>query len=221
MSLKAETVQFIVKKYPHASALVRWHMRGRLQLCPYDKILKHIPTSGKVLDIGCGFGHLAWYLAHERPSLKYFGTDIDEEKIALAQNSAMGITSPNFKFGDITTMDDWSEPYDSIILLDVAYLMPWEIQKKIIAWALAHLNLGSESALLLKTNEVPKGMSGVRMLWEEWIMVNLLRRTKSSGTIQGVQDFQTYINYANELGFNCEIESMETYNPSFLLKFYR
>jgi len=208
-------------------------MRGRLQLCPYDKLLKHIPTTGSVLDIGCGFGHFAWYLAQERPELKYFGADIDEAKISLAQSSAQGSTqnsvkdfakglaAPIFWLGDVMTMQEGSGPFDTIVLLDVAYLMPWEFQKKLIAWALARLKSGNESALLLKTNDVPRGMSGLRMLWEEWIMVNLLRRTKSSGTIQGVQDFQTYINYAKELGFACEIESMETYNPSSLLKFHR
>ena len=33
-----------------------------------------VEPNTRVLDVGCGFGHLAWFLALEKPSLRYFGT---------------------------------------------------------------------------------------------------------------------------------------------------
>jgi hypothetical protein len=52
----------ILARYPHASLLQRCHIRGRLHLCPYDALPKYLTGADNLLDVGCGFGHLAWYL---------------------------------------------------------------------------------------------------------------------------------------------------------------
>lgn len=226
-------VDRILARYPHASPLVRWHMRGRLRLCPYDGLLKHLTGKGDLLDIGCGFGHFAWYLAEAMPSLRYFGTDIDARKVDLALGSLSSLKGaaadaggssarlPAFRPGDIMAMEDWSGPYGNITLLDVTYLMPWEFQTRLLTWALGRLAPGPDSALIIKTMDAPEGWSGRRALWEEWIMVHLLGRTKSSGTINGTRPFATYIAFAHGLGFECEVEAMGTFNPSSVLRFHR
>jgi hypothetical protein len=63
-------VSAILDRYPHGSALQRWHMRGRIRLCPYDALPRHLTGEDSLLDIGCGFGHLAWYLASAKPGLR-------------------------------------------------------------------------------------------------------------------------------------------------------
>jgi 2-polyprenyl-3-methyl-5-hydroxy-6-metoxy-1,4-benzoquinol methylase len=211
----------ILAHYPHASLIQRWHMRGRLQLCPYDALLKHLTGSESLLDIGCGFGHLAWYLAESGSRLRYYGADIDGRKVDLALGCLQGSVQPIFKKGDVMGLSGLPDFFGNIVLLDVLYLMPWELQTRMLAWALKRLAPGSESALIVKTMDKAEGFSGFRTVAEEWIMVRLLRRTVSSGTLNGIRSFDDYVGFAGANGFRCDIEALPTFNPSSILRFHR
>ncbi|GEM_PF-2708729 len=222
----------ILERYPHASAFQRWHMRGRLKLCPYERLDRHLTGSDTILDIGCGFGHFAWHLAATKPGLRYFGTDVDARKIALAKGCPItGVsTPPQFHLGDAAALTGMAGPtgqaglpdkFGNIVFLDVLYLMPWEAQQRMFAWALGKLAPGPDSAVVIKTMEQAKGFSGFRAVAEEWIMVSLLRRTVSSGTINGARPAADYVDVAKGLGFRCEIEGLGTFNPSTVMRFRR
>lgn len=231
--LDAASIDRILDRYPHASAFQRWHMRGRLKLCPYEKLDRHLTGAGSLLDVGCGFGHFAWHLAEVKPGLRYFGTDIDGRKIALAQGSLEasgkipgGITptgegSKQFRLGDAITMPDLPENFDNIVFLDVLYLLPWESQITLIAWALRHLSPEPDSVMLIKTMEQARGFSGFRAVAEEWIMVKLLKRTMSSGALNGARPASDYVEFARGLGFRAEVEDLGTFNPSTVIRFRR
>jgi SAM-dependent methyltransferase len=213
----------ILERYPHASAFQRWHMRGRLKLCPYDKLDRHLTGAGNLLDVGCGFGHFAWHLASVNPDLRYFGTDIDGRKIALAQGSVSSNDGslPQFQLGDASTLPDLPERFGNIVFLDVLYLLPWEAQKSLMAWALGRLAPGPTSAMVIKTMEQARGFSGFRAVAEEWIMVSLLRRTMSSGALNGARPASDYLDFAHVHGFKCEVEDLGTFNPSTVMRFHR
>jgi SAM-dependent methyltransferase len=155
----------IVARYPRASALQRWHLRGRLHLCPYDKLLPHLTGPETVLDVGCGFGHLAWFLREAGSDLAYYGTDIDERKIAVARASA-DRAAPRFSLGDVRRVPGLPERFGNILFLDVLYLMPWGLQAEMLAWALDRLAPGPRSVVLVKTLDEAKGFSGFRAMAE-------------------------------------------------------
>src|SRR5262245_28902918 len=113
----------ILAYYPHASPLQRWHLRSRVHLCPYDALLKHLNGPDHLLDVRCGCGHLAWYLAEMGSPLRYYGSDIDKRKIDLALGCPMspdigtspllsqvgvppGRSRPSFRFGDVREWPD-------------------------------------------------------------------------------------------------------------------
>jgi SAM-dependent methyltransferase len=239
--LDAPSIDRILDRYPHASAFQRWHMRGRLKLCPYEKLDRHLTGEGNLLDVGCGFGHFAWHLAAVKPGLRYYGTDIDARKIALAQGcltaggSARGIEAPSnrgeaarsgaslpqFHLGDAVRVSDLPENFGNIVFLDVLYLLPWESQKDLMAWALGRLAPGPDSVMVIKTMEQARGFSGFRAVAEEWIMVSLLRRTLSSGTLNGARPASDYLEFARGLGFTGEVETLGTFNPSTVMRFHR
>lgn len=197
-------------------------MRGRLALCPYEALLRHLTGPESLLDVGCGFGHLAWYLESGGKGLRYFGTDIDARKIALAKGSlAHGSGNPDFRMGDARGISDLPERFGNIVFLDVLYLMPWEMQKSMMEWALGRLAPGPESVLIIKTMDQAEGFSGFRAVTEEWIMVRLLRRTVSSGALNGARPAPDYLDFARGLGFQGERESLGTFNPSSILSFRR
>ena len=220
--LDALATERILERYPHASAFQRWHMRGRLKLCPYERLDRHLTGHGALLDVGCGFGHLAWHLAAARPDLRYFGTDVDARKIALAHACRSdAVLKPDFRLGDAMTLSDLPETFGNIVFLDVLYLMPWEAQQRMLAWALGRLSPGPDSAVVIKTMDKAEGVSGFRAVAEEWIMVSLLRRTLSSGALNGARATGDYLEFGRSLGFQAEAEAMGTFNPSTIIRFRR
>jgi SAM-dependent methyltransferase len=234
--LDALATERILERYPHASAFQRWHMRGRLKLCPYERLDRHLTGPGTLLDVGCGFGHLAWHLVAVKPDLRYYGTDVDARKIALAQSCPQStprvairsgtkavapLPSPYFRLGDAMTLSGLPETFGNIVFLDVLYLMPWAAQQRMLAWALGRLAPGPDSAVVIKTMDKAEGVSGFRAVAEEWIMVSLLRRTVSSGTLNGARSTGDYLDFANSMGFKGEAEALGTFNPSTIIRFHR
>jgi 2-polyprenyl-6-hydroxyphenyl methylase/3-demethylubiquinone-9 3-methyltransferase len=215
----------ILARYPHAPALARWHMRGRLRLCPYDALPKHLTGAGSILDIGCGFGHLAWFMADRMPSLRYFGADVDVRKVRLAAACPREAEpAPSFRHGDLleaATTAGWPARFGNIVLLDVLYLMPWELQVRVLGWALDRLADAAGSALVIKSMDAPAGFAGLRAVAEEWIMVSLLRRTMGSGTLLGARPPEAYAALGRDRGLRCTVERLPTFNPSYILTLRR
>lgn len=219
-----EAREAIVSRYPRAGAFERWHMRGRLELCPYDALLPFFTGRESVLDVGCGFGHLAWHLARHRPDLRYSGTDIDPRKIAMAEDSARAAAEavrPAFFLGEARAIRGLPAAFGNIAFLDVLYLMPWEMQQDLIRWALGRLSGAPGSALIIKTMDEAKGFPGFRAVAEEWIMVRALRRTASSGALNGARPSGDYLELARSLGFRGETHLLGTFNPSTVIRIAR
>jgi SAM-dependent methyltransferase len=221
----------VLAHYRHAGPVQRFHLSGRLRLCPYPALLKHLTGTESLLDIGCGFGHLAWFLEKERPDLRYYGTDLDESKIALAQASvpvgAAGAAAeagghrPFFLAGDIRKQAGLPARFGNIVLLDVLYLMPWEAQLALLEWCLSRLSDRPGSALVIKAMPPPEGFSGFRAVAQEWLMVRVFRRTRHSGLVNGARAWTDYRDFAAERGLGFGREELPTFNPSMILRLQR
>lgn len=203
-------------------------MRGRLRACPYGELVPRLTGRGTLLDIGCGYGHLAWFLAETLPGLRCYGIDIDERKIRLARESARrgepGIRKargPEFEAGAPADFPGWPGRFGNIVFLDVLYLMPWEMQVSLLDWALARLAPDPGSVLVIKSMDAPEGLSGWRALAQEWIMVEVLGRTRSSGTLRGAKGPEAYAAFARERGFQSRLDRLGTFNPSYFLTMHR
>lgn len=225
--MDTDWVDAVLSHYSHAGPIQRWHLGGRLRLCPYPSLLKHLTGSGTVLDIGCGFGHLAWFLARARPDLRYYGTDLDERKIAVASASvARGPRTadkpaPAFHAGDVRAAAGLPEEFGNIVLLDVLYLMPWDVQCALLDWCLDRLSSRPGSSLVIKAMPPPAGLSGFRAVAQEWVMVRLLRRTRDSGTVNGARPWTDYRDFAAARGFHFDREDLATFNPSMVMSLKR
>jgi 2-polyprenyl-3-methyl-5-hydroxy-6-metoxy-1,4-benzoquinol methylase len=88
-------------------------------------LLRHLPRRGLVLDLGCGTGLLALFLAMTEPRRQVYGIDVNRGRIALARRAArrLGVGNVTFTAADLR---DWSGPdgFDGASLIDVIHHLP-------------------------------------------------------------------------------------------------
>lgn len=119
----------LIAAYPPLTWKDRLHMIIRWRVCPLQRIAGLVPAEGLIVDLGCGHGLFALLLAQKFPTRQVIGVDLDEQKIATAK----GLNRPNlqFKAGDIARQV--IPPAQAVTILDVFYLVPYEIQEKLLA----------------------------------------------------------------------------------------
>lgn len=88
----------------------------RSWILPLKQIDGLIPENTKVLDLGCGEGVLAAFLARQ-PSRQVLGVDADRTRLPKST-----LKNLNFKYADITKFDFIG--YEVVILSDVLHHIP-------------------------------------------------------------------------------------------------
>jgi SAM-dependent methyltransferase len=208
-----EKCSAVVARYPHLDRFTRYHLSGRLRRCPYEKLISHLPANGMLLDIGCGYGHFAWYLIETGRCLRYTGTDIDPFKIAVAQSSLENVPGidcnliPQFLLGAPQSLR-LEGIFDAITIIDVLYLLPWRLQAELLEWCFSHLAKNASAVMVVKNPDTAAGPALFKSYLQESIMVHLLGRTRSSGTILGGQPPETYKQLADSFRLHMEVVRM-------------
>ena len=85
----------------------------------------HIPQTGVVLDVGCGFGLFALYFAASRPGVEIVGFDLSERRVHMARAAAakLGIGNARFHIGDAATFR-LDYPVAAAYMLDLVHHIP-------------------------------------------------------------------------------------------------
>ena len=156
----------------------RFHVRFRWWTCPFDAIEAQVPAAGRVLEVGCGHGLLALYLALSGPGRSVTGVDIDEHKITLARQAAERLHP-----GEADTSFAVVEPdgfaagdFDAIVIADVLYLLGAQARRALLAQCVEHLAPGG--VLLVKeTDRVPR-WKGTITVAQERLATSVLRITE-------------------------------------------
>ena len=74
---------------------VQFRVLIRFLTCPFEKFFEVLPSTGRILDVGCGDGQLLFWLTQESGSqLQAVGIDFDQDKI----NHAKKIRVPRTEF---------------------------------------------------------------------------------------------------------------------------
>jgi len=170
-----------LKVFDTLPAKERWFCRARLELAPLEAVAAQA-TGTDILDVGCGHGVLAALLLHGHPERRVVGIDPHVRKIEWA-NESVG-NSPNAEFRAVTIEALAAErpaSFDCVIIADVLCLIARD------TWApflnAAHRLLRPGGRLLLKDAENDGSWRAVKALWQERLMVHVLRRTVSTGGI--------------------------------------
>ena len=98
--------------------------RVRWWSAPFPAIEAALPSSGRILEIGCGHGLFCTYLALAEPAREVVGVDIDADKIAQARRSPRVLPAVRLSFEVATSGAVKTGPWDAIAIVDMLYLLP-------------------------------------------------------------------------------------------------
>src|SRR5690606_550809 len=111
-----------------------------------------IPAQATIVDLGCGYGFLAYSLALSGNNRKILGVDYDHSKIEIAKNCPVKPDKLRFEHGDVTTYP--LEQADVFVISDVLhYLMPEE-QQQLLKKVDEHLN--EEGMIIIRDGDSSK-----------------------------------------------------------------
>lgn len=112
----------------------------RIWDAPLTYIEKLVPKAGLILDLGCGDGFLANFLAIAGPNRKIIGIEINANRIASADHDLKNV---KFTAGDVTKQK--FPMADAIVLIDVLHhLSSFASQEKLLAYCSSRINKGGK-----------------------------------------------------------------------------
>jgi 2-polyprenyl-6-hydroxyphenyl methylase/3-demethylubiquinone-9 3-methyltransferase len=134
----------------------------------------------QLLDVGCGHGVLAALLLHAHPTRRVVGIDPDARKIAWANESVGKNPRAEFRACTIETLAaERPGSFDCVLVADVLCLIDRNTWPSFLDAARQLLRPGGR--LVLKDAEDDGSWRAIKALWQERLMVHVLRRTVSSG----------------------------------------
>jgi 2-polyprenyl-3-methyl-5-hydroxy-6-metoxy-1,4-benzoquinol methylase len=124
--LRSDTIRKVIRAYddPVVKAYC-WVRFGILRQRFLDEIGQYLPSSGAVLDIGCGFGLFSLYYASVAPSRFIRGLDLNGRRIAVARRAAarLGIENVAYEEADARHFKGDAE-FLAAYMLDIVHHIP-------------------------------------------------------------------------------------------------
>jgi 1-acyl-sn-glycerol-3-phosphate acyltransferase len=129
----------LIKNYIYKGPVLEWYLRVKLRMeNNYELFNSIIPRSGKIYDIGCGYGYLSYMLHFVSEDRVVTGIDYDCEKIQVANNCISKNEHVNFECAESTTYN--FEPTDVFLLSDVLHYLPKKDQETLVLNCIRNLN---------------------------------------------------------------------------------
>jgi uncharacterized protein len=154
--------QFVRRLYRYQGIFVEQYVFWKLRTDPLFRAMEEVvPRHGHILDIGCGYGLVAHWLALGAPQRSVHGLDHDPGKVRVAQASARRFPRLRFEEGDLL-LANWPA-CDVVLLCDVLHYFPRELKAHIIQRAFDVLRPGGSVIVRDACSEASLGHRAVAM----------------------------------------------------------
>lgn len=132
---EASDRQFRRRLLRSLSGLTRLYSLVRFQIIPAQFLLcidQHLPDSGRVVDLGCGFGLFTLWFAQRRPQCQFVGIDSSARRIRAAQLLAetLGVRNATFECGDVVLCETGS--INGAYCIDLLHHIPPEASERLL-----------------------------------------------------------------------------------------
>lgn len=173
--MNTKDVSELIGLYKNLSPLARFHMYIRLKRAYFDKIERFVVKKGHILDFGCGHGFFSLYLAKKSKARTITAIDIAKNKIAIAKKSTHTLQVSFHQVQKTESFLTHSSSFDSIVIVNVLYLLPQKKQEALVAKAAKALKPGGK--LLIVEHNAAKRFKTLYTKVREFLMVKVLRFT--------------------------------------------
>jgi uncharacterized protein (DUF2062 family) len=200
---RAEARKRTVARYGGAPLAVRSYVRLKLRTDPaLESITALIGSFGRIVDAGCGFGHIGLSLLDRGRGTSLLGIDSDETRIQIA--SAAAGDSARFVTQDLSRAE--LPAADTILLVDSLHYLPRAEQDALLARAAAALLPGGR----LVVREVASRASP-RSRLTEWLERRAARRRGHEGTLV-FRPLNELVRVLTDQGLACTAPKPETFS---------
>ena len=129
------------KNFVYKGPVLEWYVRVKLMMEKnYQLFHQLLPRRGTIYDVGCGYGYVSLMLNLCAEDRRMIGIDMDEEKIAIAQNLPSRKTNVLFDAHDVR--DFGYQEADAFLVSDVLHYMRREEQEALLQKFIDKLNPG-------------------------------------------------------------------------------
>ena len=184
----------VERLYRYQGRLVEQFVHWKMKLDPVFEVLDQVvPRSGHVLDLGCGYGMAAHWLAACTDQRTFLGVDYDEDKIRVAKQTVPDHPRIGFAVQDVLQWD--YPPCDTVLLVDVLHYWTPDKQQLILEKARRALRPGGRLVLRDAARDESGAYRRVRR-WEKFATGVGLNRTEEGLHFQTQAELETMLQQA-------------------------
>jgi trans-aconitate methyltransferase len=158
------------ERYRPAGRWAHGFARGKLGADPaYQRVLLHLgpQSTGLLVDLGCGEGHLLALVRAVAPGMELLGLDHDEGRVNTARLALAGEPGLTLATGDARQVD--LPPADLICCIDLLHYFPPEDQDALLQRLVRALAPGG--LLLIRDGRSDAGLRSTLTRWSEQLAV--------------------------------------------------
>ena len=113
------------------------YIRLRWRLCPFLLIEKFLPRSGKIVDVGCGYGMLANVISLRYKERDVYGFDLSRKRIDIARKTIKNRRNIHFEIKHVRDLK--LNSCDAIVMSDFLHHVSYKDQEHLIRQACSKL----------------------------------------------------------------------------------
>src|SRR3989344_7137228 len=114
----------------------RLYIKLRWRLCPFFLIERFLPSRGKIIDVGCGYGLLANLISLNK-NRDVYGFDLNAKRISIAKKTTGNRKNIHFELKNVKDLKLGS--CDAIVMSDFLHHIPYKEQEALIKQAAGKL----------------------------------------------------------------------------------
>lgn len=207
----------IIYNYIYKGPILEWYVRikMRFETTNFEYYDSKIGDRIKIIDIGCGYGYLGYFLHYRNTERKISGIDYDEDKIAVASNGYDKTEQLSFHVNDVRAVN--LENSDVIFFNDVLHYLQQEEQLDVLKKAVTALN--KNGILFIRDGITDDSNRHAVTQKTERYSTQIVNFNKTTNQLFFFSS-QDIFNFAEQHNLKCEIveQSKKTSNVLFILE---